>query len=148
MHTVRRIVQRTTSAIAALALLAGCELITGNEARWTRHLGASPVLALPDAATLHAGVPFTVDVSTQGDSGCTRAGDVQVRYRDDGTVAEITPFDEWVTGGNAACTAGPETHTRSVTLQLATAGPKILRLIGSTSDGSTTVSEYGIVVLP
>ena len=96
--------------------------------------GAGPFpLSLPDTA--HAGVPFTITVTTFG-GGCDQADGADVRASD--LSVDVTPYDRLPAAGTI-CVAILRTLPRPVPLTFGTTGTAVVRVHGRGPNGAVTV---------
>ena len=118
-------------ALAALALLAGCDSAGGGETRVPGELVRNefdfPALAVPD--TVVVGQQFTATTFTIG-GGCYRIGDTEATV---GNVsAEVRPFDLFLDPGpNGACTADLAYFPHTATFAFRQPGTATVRVVGT-----------------
>ncbi|HEU4562711.1 MAG TPA: hypothetical protein VFS20_33080 [Longimicrobium sp.] len=115
-----------------LAMLAACQSDPTGAGETTRRLGtvefhADPVRIVAPA-TVQAGVPFTVQVTTYG-GGCVTQGDTEAAVT--GSEAQVTVYDMvYEPRPNEGCTMELRMFEHTATLQFAQAGPATLRVRG------------------
>jgi hypothetical protein len=130
---------RLSAVLALAAVLPACDVFTDVDEE--RHVAViqfngQSVNVLTAPATVTAGVPFNVTVTTYGFDCDQRAG-AEVAY--EGTTAIITPFDE-APGGNIECPNINKRLGRVVTLNFPSAGAGTIRVVGRAADADGNVT--------
>lgn len=136
-------------SFALLAVLAACQSDPTGQGETTRRLGTIQFFGDPvrivAPATVHAGVPFTVQVITYG-GGCVTQGDTEAAVT--GSEAQVTVYD-WVVdpGPNGACTLELRMFEHTATLQFAQAGAATLRVRGWEEPGRQEITVTRQIVV-
>lgn len=125
---------KSALALAALALLTGCDVLSGPDFSESRQVAAlvlsdpyTETLSAPD--TVVAGVPFEITVLTVG-GGCVKLGDTELSVEPQ--MAELRPYDRVLTprGENAACTLELTYLPHTVLVTFSEPGRAVVRAVG------------------